>query len=112
MTIWLTVFGIEMFNLNRKLNALIIDNTLCSIAQNRVREISQNFSHDGFEAAVERHNLQKSAGENIALGLLTAVQFVEWSWDKSSGHRANMLSDWNEDCAGVFDRFAVFIFAK
>ena len=94
------------------LNALKIDGTLCAIAGERARDISQNFSHDGFEAAAERHNLQKSAGENIASGPLTAVQFVEWSWDKSPGHRANMLSDWNEGCGGVFDRFAVFIFAK
>ena len=93
------------------LNALRIDGTLCAIAAERAREISQNFSHDGFEAAVERHNLQKSAGENIASGPLTAVQFVEWSWDKSPGHKANMLSDWNEGCGGVFDRFAVYIFA-
>ena len=94
------------------LNALRIDGTLCAIAGERAREISQNFSHDGFEAAVEKHNLQKSAGENIASGPLTAVQFVEWSWDKSPGHKANMLSDWTEGCGGVFDRFAVYVFAK
>jgi len=94
------------------LNALKIDGTLCAIAGERAREVSQNFSHDGFEAAVERHNLQKSAGENIASGPLTAVQFVEWSWDKSSGHQANMLADWTEGCGGVNDRFAVFIFAR
>ena len=93
------------------LNALRIDGTLCAIAGERVREISTNFSHDGFEAAVERHGLQKSAGENIASGPLTAVQFVEWSWDKSPGHKANMLAGWNEGCGGVFDRFAVYIFA-
>ncbi|OGD89825.1 hypothetical protein A2W45_04135 [Candidatus Curtissbacteria bacterium RIFCSPHIGHO2_12_41_11] len=93
-------------------NALRIDGTLCAIAGERAREISQNFSHDGFKAAVERHNLQKSAGENIASGPLTAVQFVEWSWDKSPGHRQNMLSDWTEGCGGVFDRFAVYVFAK
>lgn len=94
------------------LGMLTNDATLCAIAAERAREISANFSHDGFEEAVTRHNLQKSAGENIASGPLTAVQFVEWSWDKSPGHRQNMLSDWSEGCGGVFDRFAVFIFAK
>ncbi len=98
---------------NNSLNALSINNDLCKIAAERAREIAGNFSHDGFEAAVERSGIQKSAvGENIASGPLTAVQFVEWSWDKSPGHRANMLGDWLEGCAGVFDRFAVFIFAK
>ena len=57
-------------------------------------------------------NSASQARKNIASGPLTAVQFVEWSWDKSPGHRTNMLSDWNEGCGGVFDRFAVFIFAK
>jgi len=104
--------ALNNYRVAHQLNALTIDNTLCSIAAERAVEISQNFSHDGFEAAVERHNLQKSAGENIASGPLTAVQFVEWSWDKSPGHKANMLSDWNEGCGGVFDRFAVFIFAE
>jgi len=94
------------------LNSLTIDATLCAIAQERAVEITQNFSHDGFEAAVKRHNLQKSSGENIASGPLTAVQFVEWSWDKSPGHKANMLADWTEGCGGVNGRFAVFIFAK
>jgi len=104
--------ALNNYRVSHGLNALRIDGTLCAIAGERAREISQNFSHDGFEAAVERHNLEKSAGENIASGPLTAVQFVEWSWDKSAGHRANMLSDWTEGCGGVFDRFAVFIFAK
>ena len=86
------------YRVTHGLNALGIDGTLCAIAAERAREISQNFSHDGFEAAAERHNLQKSAGENIASGPLTAVQFVEWSWDKSPGHKANMLADWTEGC--------------
>ena len=104
--------ALNNYRVSRGLNALRIDGTLCAIAAERAREISKNFSHDGFEAAVEGHNLQKSAGENIASGPLTAVQFIEWSWDKSPGHRQNMLADWNEGCGGVFDRFAVYIFAK
>src|SRR3989344_4827153 len=101
------------YRVNNGLNSLSINGELCTIATERAREVADNFSHDGFEAAINRHNLQKSAvGENIASGPLTAVQFVEWSWDKSPGHRENMLGDWNEGCAGVYDRFAVFIFAK
>lgn len=95
------------------LSRLSINGDLCKLASERAREIADNFSHDGFEVAVERNNIQKSAvGENIASGPLTAVQFVEWSWNKSPGHRANMLGDWSEGCGGVFNRFAVFIFAR
>ena len=101
------------YRVNNGLNSLSISGELCTIATERAREVADNFSHDGFEAAINRHNLQKSSvGENIASGPLTAVQFVEWSWDKSPGHRANMLGDWSEGCGGVYDRFAVFIFAK
>ena len=101
------------YRVNNGLNALTIDGQLCSIAAERAKEVADNFSHDGFEAVVDRHNLQKNAvGENIASGPLTAVQFVEWSWNMSPGHRENMLGDWSEGCGGVYDRFAVFIFAK
>ena len=95
------------------LNALNINAGLCKVAAERAREIAANFSHDGFEAAVERNNIDRSAvGENIASGPLTGAHFIEWSWDKSPGHRENMLRDWTEGCGGVYDRFAVFIFAK
>lgn len=104
--------ALNNYRVSHGLNSLKIDGTLCAIAGDRAREVSQNFSHEGFEAATERHNLQKSAGENIASGPLTAVQFVEWSWDKSPGHKANMLVDWDVGCGGVFDRFAVYIFAQ
>jgi hypothetical protein len=101
------------YRVNNGLNALSISGELCTIAAERAVEVSKNFSHDGFEVAVDRHSLQKNAvGENIASGPLTAVQFVEWSWDRSSGHKANMLGDWSEGCAGVHDIYAVFIFAR
>ncbi|OGE09896.1 hypothetical protein A3A60_04895 [Candidatus Curtissbacteria bacterium RIFCSPLOWO2_01_FULL_42_26] len=95
------------------LNTLGIDATLCAVAGQRAKEISTNFSHDGFEAATERNGVNRSAiGENIASGPLSGVHFVQWAWDRSPGHRDNMLRDWNAGCGGVFDRFAVFIFAR
>jgi uncharacterized protein YkwD len=95
------------------LNALNINSGLCRIAGERAQEISKNFSHDGFEAAIKRSGLaNKSFGENIASGPLDAVHFVEWSWDRSPGHKANMLGDWTDGCAGVWDKYAVFMFAK
>lgn len=95
------------------LNTLNINQDLCAVAAERAKDISTNFSHDGFEAAVERHSINKSSvGENIASGPLLGIHFVQWAWDKSPGHRENMLRDWTEGCGGVYDRFAVFIFAK
>lgn len=105
--------AINNYRASNSLNRLNISGDLCTIATERAREISVNFSHDGFENAVERSGIEKNAvGENIASGPLSAVQFVEWSWDKSPGHRANMLGDWSEGCGGVYARFAVYIFAR
>lgn len=101
------------YRVDHGLGALSINQDLCKIGRERAVEISSNFSHQGFEEAVERSGIQKSAiGENIASGPLTAIQFVEWAWDRSPGHRANMLADWIEGCAGVYGRFAVFIFTR
>lgn len=95
------------------LGALNINSGLCRTAGERAGEISLNFSHDGFEAAIKRSGLDKhSFGENIASGPLDAVHFVQWSWDRSPGHRANMLGDWTDGCAGVSGKYAVFLFAK
>lgn len=95
------------------LSRLNINSALCNIASNRAREIASNFSHNGFESAVKGSGMEKSSyGENIASGPMSAVRFVEWSWDKSPGHRENMRRDWTDGCGGVYDRYAVFLFAK
>lgn len=105
--------AVNNYRKTQGLNPLNIDQTLCAIASQRATEIAVDFSHDGFEQAIERSGLElNAAGENIASGPLSGVRFVEWSWDKSPGHRTNMLRDWLEGCGGVYDRFAVFIFAK
>ncbi len=101
------------YRVEHGLNTLNINSKLCEVAAGRAKEVSKNFSHDGFKSAVEGSGLGKSSyGENIASGPLTGVHFVEWSWDKSSGHRANMLGDWTDGCAGVNGKYAVFLFAK
>lgn len=103
----------NQYRRDHDLNTLSINDDLCKVADQRAKEIAGNFSHEGFEVAIDRNNIQKSAvGENIASGPLSGAHFVEWSWDKSPGHRENMLRGWSDGCGGVYDRFAVFIFAK
>ncbi len=95
------------------LSTLNINSKICEIAAKRAVEVTKNFSHSGFESAVEGSGLGKTSyGENIASGPLSGVHFVEWSWDKSPGHKANMLGDWTDGCGGVNDKYAVFLFAK
>lgn len=101
------------YRVEHSLNTLNINSKLCELAAGRAADVSGNFSHDGFKSAVEDSGLGKSSyGENIASGPLTGVHFVEWSWDKSPGHKANMLGDWTDGCGGVSGKFAVFLFAK
>lgn len=95
------------------LNTLNINSSLCKVSTERAHEISTNFSHDGFEAATKRSGVDAhSFGENIASGPLSATKFVEWSWDRSPGHRANMLGDWTDGCGAIWDKYAVYLFAK
>ncbi len=95
------------------LGTLFINSGLCKVAGERAHEILINFSHDGFEAATKRSGVNARAfGENIASGALSATKFVEWSWDRSPGHKANMLGDWTDGCGAIWDKYAVFLFAK
>lgn len=101
------------YRVEHGLNSLNINSKLCEIAASRAVDVSKGFSHDGFKSAVEGSGLEKTSyGENIASGPLSGVHFVEWSWDKSSGHKANMLGDWTDGCGGVSGKYAVFLFAK
>lgn len=101
------------YRVEHGLTALSINSKLCEIANTRAIAVAKSFGHDGFESAVESSGLGKSSyGENIASGPLSGVHFVEWSWDKSPGHRANMLGDWTDGCGGVNDKYAVFLFAR
>lgn len=101
------------YRVEHGLGNLNINSKLCEVAVGRAADVSKSFSHDGFKSAVEGSGLGKSSyGENIASGPLTGVHFVEWSWDKSAGHKANMLGDWTDGCGGVSGKYAVFLFAK
>lgn len=101
------------YRVEHGLSALNVNSKLCEVAAGRAADVAKSFSHDGFKSAVEGSGLGKSSyGENIASGPLSGVHFVEWSWDKSPGHKANMLGDWTDGCGGVSGKYAVFLFAK
>lgn len=75
-------------------SALTLDNNLCRIADARAKEISTNYSHDGFAAYRAElypyyHNY---VGENIAFGSINPTSAMN-KWMNSSEHRSNILDD-------------------
>ncbi|MDD7403838.1 MAG: CAP domain-containing protein [Butyribacter sp.] len=93
----------EVFSLVNKertaagLSPYTLDETLCSAAGERAKEIVEQFSHtrpDGTSCftVLEQYNYQYLAvGENIAAGQSTPAQVVE-SWMNSDLHRQNIMS--------------------
>ena len=85
------------------------DPVLDRAAQERAREIVQQFSHtrpDGqncFTVLSEYGIVYRSAGENIAYGYATPEAVMQ-GWMDSPGHRSNILS-------GQFDSIGVGVFA-
>lgn len=98
------------------LNQLSIDPQLCDIAQIRASEAATHFSHQEFQQHIEagdyNHTGFQSIGENLWQGSFSGVHIVEFGWDRSPGHRANLQGDWSRGCAGIHHTTVAFIFAK
>jgi uncharacterized protein YkwD len=92
-------------------------NELCTVASIRLNELltlGHLDNHDGFKPRSEQFFKDNpgwtSINENIAEGYDTAVQTVEWGWDKSLGHQAVMQSrDFPKACTAANRSFSVLI---
>jgi len=111
--------AVNAFRSKNGLGALLSDNTLCSIAQNRINEnaaLGQLDNHAGLDKYFRGQAEFKSMGENLhwATYSETATEIVENGWAKSPGHLANMLdSKWQYGCGGqAGSYFASFIFGS
>jgi len=108
--------AVNNYRYDHHLSALYIDPQLCDIATSRSQEIHTQFSHDAFAAHVSAGDYNyvgfSSIGENLWQGSFSAVHIVEFGWDRSPGHQANLKGDWTRGCAGIFDTNAVFVFAR
>ena len=95
---------------------LYIDPQLCEIAAQRAREIGNSFSHNGFNQHIQNGDYDytgfTSIAENLWQGSFSGVHIVEYGWDKSEGHRANLQGDWSRGCGRVNGPNAVFIFVR
>lgn len=108
--------AINSYRQAHNLNTIYIDPQLCEIATRRALEIAKDFSHDKFGEHVSNGDYDYTGfnqiGENLWQGEFSAVHIVEFGWDQSPGHRANLQGNWSRGCAGVNGVNAVFIFAN
>ena len=108
--------AVNDFRANHGMGRLNIDEGLCSIAEERAREAESEFSHAKFEEHAGNGDYNhvgfSSIGENLWQGSFSGVHIVEFGWDKSEGHRANLLGNWTRGCAGIVNTTAAFIFAR
>lgn len=97
-------------------NELNINSEICKYADQRAHEIVSVFNHNSFNNHVSNGDYRSSGfswfNENIWQGYFSGVHIVEYGWDRSEGHRHTQLDNWNSGCAGIYDKYVSFIFAK
>lgn len=107
--------AVNQYRRGHNLNQLSIDDQICIIAQDRAREAAEEFSHDKFGEHVSNGDYSfanfSRLGENLWQGSMSGVHIVEFGWDRSPGHRANLQGNWSRGCAGVFETTVAYIFA-
>ena len=109
--------AVNIYRRAHGLNELSIDSRLCEVANRRSIEIASDFSHEGFNAFMKagggwENTGFRTLGENLWSGSFSGVHIVEYGWDKSPGHQANLLRDWRAGCGGVNGINVAFIFGK
>jgi len=100
----------QAFNQYRRahdLQPVLWDDTLCPLAEIRVREILTEWNHNGYlaktNAFFERHPTYVVAGENLARNYRTTAEVMD-AWDQSPTHQANLVKPvFNRVCFAVHE---------
>ncbi len=82
----------------------------CTMAQTRLEETVENWSHDGFSAG-RFCTSYCSIGENLARGFNSEEEVLQ-AWLDSSLHRRNLEFDYRYSCIKTDGDYIVHIFAK
>lgn len=126
------VSAINVYRQVHGLSALSYNPSLCVETRKRVQDIvsSGSLSHLGMEEDIKNGILRNlvgksSYGENLAsayckrtsdginVDVKTGTQLVEWCFDSSAGHRANLLNPtWTDICSSGQFPYYVQTFAK
>lgn len=90
------------------------NNETCNFAKTRAREISTNFSHDGFNQRQETKTLPYKHWTVITENIAMAYDYkkVEKMWQKSPGHAKNMRADTPYACVMQYGNYFVYVGLK
>lgn len=101
---------INEFRLSHGLSTVSIDSKTCQFASIRAKEISRNFSHDGFTSRLATNQLPYASytlvTENIAQN--SRYQDIVDNWSKSPVHSDNMQKDTPFVCVSIEGSFVAY----
>jgi len=97
------------------LNELAVHTAICTIVDERIKEIKDSFNHDGFRQRLDNGTFStlsyQGVAENIWYGSGSVTKVVE-DWNSSSGHQENLKGNWSAGCGKLDGGFAVYIFFR
>lgn len=82
----------------------------CNFALERIPEIEQNFSHNGFHLRIKEAPVGATLGENLAMGY-ESEQITLTAWLNSPEHLANLKAPYDHSCIQTDGAYAVEIFS-
>lgn len=102
--------AINNYRKSKGLTEVQTDTFTCDFASVRVKEITTNFNHDGFNNRVSNKSLPypsySSIVENIAM--TSDYTQVPTMWFDSPGHAANLQADTPNACVGNNDNYFTY----
>jgi uncharacterized protein YkwD len=92
------------------LYAVKTDPKTCAFATTRAKEVSTNFSHDGFNQRISNHTLPYPSYHLITENIAETSNYknVESMWQNSPGHAANMRADTPYVCVSKYGNYYAY----
>ena len=86
---------------------------LCEIAEKRLGDIKQNYSHDGFRATLEQFCKNDcTVSENLVHGPLYGEETALNAWLNSASHSAALRENYKFSCVKSDGYYAVHLFGN
>lgn len=101
---------INAYRVEFGLGKVIENETVCAFARLRVREVAENFSHQGFQNRIAAGTLPYPSFSRVTENLAKTgrSENVVPMWIDSSGHAENMRADTPYVCVARFGEYYVY----
>lgn len=92
------------------LSAVQTSTETCNFAKTRAKEISTNFSHDGFQSRINNHTIPYSTWSLITENIAMTPDYknVATMWINSPGHAANMQKNTPYVCVEQYGNYYAY----